>query len=94
VLAADISKNGADGLGAIPVAGPFALIPQCGGFASCYLGTVVDGLAQVAGLAMLIAGIAAPRTVLVRNDIGKLNIHPTPMVLGKNAAGFGLAATF
>jgi hypothetical protein len=94
VLAADIEKNGAIAVGAVPVAGPFALLGQCGGYASCDFAAVLDGLVQVGGLAMLIAGIAAPRTVLVRNDVSKVTVMPKPFVFGKTGAGAGVAVTF
>jgi hypothetical protein len=94
VVVADATGNGAAALGAIPIAGPFALIPQSGGFASLDFLFVLDGLAQVAGAAMLIAGIAAPKTVLVRNDVGKVTILPKPMTFGKTGAGFGLQGTY
>ena len=53
----------------------------------------VDGLAQCAGIAMFTYGLASPKAVLVRNDLG-LHISPRPMVLGRNGAGFGLTGSF
>jgi hypothetical protein len=95
VVIADVSHNGSVALGAIPLAGPFALIPQSGGYASVDFVLVFDGLIQVAGAAMLIAGIAAPKTVLVRDDIAKVVKYlPKPVAIGKNGAGVGLAGTF
>lgn len=79
----------------IPVVGPFTML----GNTTSALGNfalVLDGLAQAGGVAMLIAGIAAPKTVLVRNDLAKpkLEISPVPMSFGSNSAGFGFVGRF
>jgi hypothetical protein len=76
------------------------------GFTSCYGGysassvaladvaLAVDGVLQTVGAVMFIVGIAVPKTVLVRNDLGAVkNLHVTPMV-GKNMTGLGVAAQF
>lgn len=77
---------------AIPVAGPFTLLST--GTASGDVFLVFDGLVQAAGVGMLIGGLAAPKTVLVRNDLAKFDIKPTPMVFGNNGAGFGFTGSF
>jgi hypothetical protein len=91
-------------VGAIPVAGPFALLGVIlrppprntdnnlggAGFIPIF---VADGIVQAAGAAMLIAGIASPKRVLVR-DNAKVHIVPVPVRLGKASAGIGLAGTF
>lgn len=80
----------------VPIAGPFIQM----GTTSSAIGNfwlVLDGLAQAGGVAMLIAGIAAPKTLLVRNDLAKqkkLELMPTPMTFGSNSAGFGLVGKF
>jgi hypothetical protein len=79
-----------------PIVGPFI---QMGSTSSATgnVFLVLDGLAQAGGLAMLIAGIAAPKTVLVRNDLGKnnkLELLPMPMTFGSNSAGFGFVGKF
>jgi hypothetical protein len=94
VVVADATSNRSVALGAIPIAGPFALLPQSGGFATVDFLLVLDGVAQVAGAAMLVAGIAAPKTVLVRADVGKVTLLPTPIAFGKTGAGVGLKGTF
>ena len=76
----------------IPVAGPFALMP--GGTATGDLFLVLDGLSQAGGIAMLVAGLAAPKAVAVRNDLAKLQLMPTPMTFGKGSGGFGLKGQF
>jgi hypothetical protein len=76
----------------LPVVGPFTLLgattPQGDGI------LLIDGLLQVGGIAMLAAGIAAPRTVLVH--VGENGTHwmPTPMILGPSSAGLGVVGTF
>jgi len=75
----------------IPVAGPFVEM-RYSGYASVDVVLALDGLAQAAGLAMLIAGIAAPKTVLVR-DFAGVTLMPKP-IFGQNSAGFGLAGAF
>lgn len=76
----------------IPAIGPFIQM----GNTSTSMGNVanaIDGIGQCAGLAMFIYGIASPKTVLVRNDLGKVQLTPVPMV-GKNGSGIGLLGTF
>jgi hypothetical protein len=90
---------GGSALGVIPVVGPFALIPGVGNGAGAVAGDfflVLDGLGQAAGIAMFAAGFAAPKKILVRNDIvvSGVTFMPKPMTFGRNAAGFGLAGTF
>jgi hypothetical protein len=79
----------------IPVAGPFAVL---GGsqYATLDFFLVLDGIVQAGGLAMLIAGIAAPRSELIRDNVGKttFTLRPSPMTFGQNSAGFGLKGTF
>jgi hypothetical protein len=52
----------------------------------------IDGLAQTAGLAMLIYGITTPRTVLVRNDLAQTIV--TPMRIGQSGYGLGVLTRF
>jgi hypothetical protein len=77
----------------IPVAGPFTLL-GAGVGATADLFLVIDGLAQAGGIAMFIAGLAAPRTVLKRNDVGKVTLTPKPITFGTHGGGFGLTGTF
>lgn len=79
----------------IPVAGPFTLLGS-GTPATAAVFLVIDGIAQAGGIAMFVAGLAAPKTVLVRNDLGKstFSITPTPMTFGNNSAGFGFSGKF
>ncbi len=83
----------------IPVLGPFIQMGSLHSGDSSLDATggvflAIDGLLQAAGVAMFIYGIAVPKTVLVRNDLGALkNVTPAPMV-GKNFAGVGLTGQF
>jgi hypothetical protein len=77
----------------IPVVGPFITIGTYGATsATANIFLVIDGLLQSAGAALTIWGIASPKTVLVRNDLGSLSIAPT-MVAG-TSPGIGLSGTF
>jgi hypothetical protein len=71
----------------IPVVGPFITIGSAQSDGGGTFILVVDGVAQVGGIAMFIAGLAAQRTELVRNDVGKVDFHLTPMMVGKDYRG-------
>ena len=76
----------------IPVIGPFITMGNTDSVtADVFL--VVDGLLQAAGLGMFIYGVAVPKVVLVRNDLGKIEFHPTPIVT-RDMAGLGVVGTF
>ncbi len=53
----------------------------------------IDGAGQCAGLIMLIVGLSSPKQVLVRNDLAKSWILPTPYV-GPSGGGVGLVGQF
>jgi hypothetical protein len=81
---------------AVPVIGPFIVAGQnspdvVDGSAVAIFWLVFDGLQQTAGLAMLIAGFAAPEPVLLRADVktAKPWWLPVPMPLGPRSAGLG-----
>jgi hypothetical protein len=76
----------------IPAVGPFIQM----GSTSTAVGNwvlAIDGIAQSGGLALLIYGVAAPRTVLVRNDLG-FRLAPRVMALGHGGGGVGLVGSF
>jgi hypothetical protein len=54
----------------------------------------IDGIGQCAGIAMLIYGIASPRTFLLRNDLGFTQPLILPMKMGQDGYGAGLVAHF
>jgi hypothetical protein len=76
----------------IPCIGPFIQMASTSTAVGNWL-LAIDGLAQSGGLALLIYGIAAPRTVLVRNDLG-LRIAPTLMPVGQGGQGVGVVGSF
>jgi hypothetical protein len=77
----------------VPVAGPILYSNTLhGDFA--FIGQFflwMDALAQAAGATMLIVGVAAPKDVLVRNDLA--TVHLAPMV-ARGTTGLVLAGTF
>jgi hypothetical protein len=76
----------------VPVIGPFIDIGT-GRSMTAYgaVTLVIDGLGQAGGVAMIIAGVAAPKTVLVR--VAGVEVMPMPIV-AKDVRGFGFAGTF
>jgi hypothetical protein len=80
----------------IPAVGPFIQMGHDNGSATANVFLAIDGIAQSAGVAMFIYGIASPRTILIRNDLGeqKLKLRPTPMLFGRDGSGFGLVGSF
>jgi hypothetical protein len=75
----------------IPVAGPFVAIATLDASGGGLAPLIVDGVVQSAGLAMLIAGLAAQDHRLVR--VGDADIHVAP-VAGAGEASLGLVGTF
>ena len=63
----------------------------CGSHSSLRGALVLDGLMQGAGAAMLIVGIAVPKTRLVRRDV---TVSMLPMPLGKDGYGLGAVGQF
>ena len=101
LIAGANADNGSANALWIPVVGPFIQMAQVGGAncdASCSstadIGLVLDGLVQAAGVAMFIFGVAVPKTVLVRNDLGFVkNVTATPIV-SQNFGGVGISGQF
>lgn len=79
----DTNRDGSAGVLYVPVAGPFLHMKDASSD-TAKLVLVVDGLAQAAGAAMLVVGLASPRTFAVRNDAAKVVITP---ILGPGRAG-------
>jgi hypothetical protein len=61
----------------VPVAGPFIEIGRANGSALAITFLLIDGLGQTAGAAMAIAGVAWPKVVLRRNDLGSVDKKTT-----------------
>ncbi len=86
----------------VPIAGPFIelgrldfspSIEDRGFAAGAAVLLVIDGLAQTAGAAMLLAGLTTKREVLVRNDVAGATVRVTPLTMGHGGAGIGLVGT-
>lgn len=77
----------------IPVIGPFTMIGGDSGATGSF-GLVLNGLTQAAGITMFAIGMAMPKTVLVRNDLAKVEVAPVPMTFGPQSGGVGLLGTF
>jgi len=75
----------------VPGIGPFIQMAHTSTATSTVL-LAVDGLAQSAGLALLIYGLTSPQTVLIRNDLSQVAVVPVP--LGKDGAGLGVVGRF
>ncbi len=75
----------------VPVLGPFLQMTKTDNSAGSTI-LALDGLTQVAGAAMLVAGLTIPKTVLVRNDLAQIRV--TPMPLGQRGGGLGFVGTF
>jgi len=90
-----VPQNGNSGYGAlyVPGVGPFILMAQGGNIALGDFLLAIDGIAQLGGIAMFAAGIAYPRTELVRNDLGGLHFHFAPIV-ARDHTGMGIVGTF
>lgn len=85
----------------IPVAGPFIMAANAFSWAShdmfgalddmVGVMLVVDGFAQLSGLALAVAGGASTKTVFVRGEQARVRVSPT---VGKRSTGLSLAVAF
>jgi hypothetical protein len=78
----------------IPVAGPFVQMASSNNGSGDDEAFLLDGVAQAAGVTMLVLGLAFPRTILVRNDLTSISFVPTPMKVGHDGGGLGLVGRF
>ena len=76
---------------AIPVLGPFLEMSQTDSATADYV-LMLDGLAQAAGVAMLICGVMYPKHLLVRNDLASMTV--VPMKIGLEGTGAGIVGRF
>jgi hypothetical protein len=76
---------------ALPVVGPFVTIGTAHAEGAGVAVLLLDGIVQTGGLAMLIAGLAVRRDVLVLQTSGEAGLRISP-TLGPTGAGFGLRA--
>ncbi|MFT3771069.1 MAG: hypothetical protein QM820_37110 [Minicystis sp.] len=91
-IGADAGCSGCTSL-LVPVVGPFLMMPSTESVTGRFA-LALDGITQVAGVTMFVVGLAAPRTILVRSDLAKTRIVPTPMRFGNHGTGLGLVGTF
>ncbi|WP_437730034.1 hypothetical protein [Sorangium sp. So ce1335] len=93
---ADAVYRGSSGYAAlfVPCAGPFLTLATTRQDDLETMALVLDGLVQITGAALLLPGLLVPKTVLVRNDVGKPFVLPTPMSFGPSSAGLGLVGRF
>jgi hypothetical protein len=78
----------------IPVAGPFIQAGASNNASGDREIFVLDGVAQAAGVTMLVLGLAFPRHILVRNDLLSVSFLPAPMKVGHDGGGLGLVGRF
>jgi hypothetical protein len=78
----------------IPAAGPFIQMAHGVGSSTEGVLLAIDGIAQAAGVAMFIYGLASPKVLLVRNDLSRPKILPTPMLMGQGGSGLGVVGRF
>jgi hypothetical protein len=75
----------------VPIVGPIIQIGHSDSAALDFV-LVLDALAQAGGFAMLIGGLASPKKVLVRNDLGTLGV--APLMLPSGGGGMAVHGTF
>jgi hypothetical protein len=97
-----VAAGGADGNCCaamwIPVVGPFiemgSLHSDSSSDAVGGIFLAIDGALQAVGVAMFVYGVAVPKTVLVRNDLGIFkNVTASP-IIAKNMTGIGITGQF
>ena len=76
----------------IPAIGPFVQMTKSSATANVFL--AIDGIAQTGGLIMLVGGIAAPKTVLVRDEAMRTPRLMASPIFGPRMQGMGIVGTF
>jgi hypothetical protein len=93
-VTATVAYIGNEGWLAVPIAGPVIELARCStcgtdaGARTLYLFGILDGLAQAAGIAMVIAGLTTHHRVAVY-DTPRLSLVPTPLRGGAGLAALG-----
>jgi hypothetical protein len=77
----------------VPVVGPFITIGSANASGAGAFWLAFDGVVQSAGVTMLVIGLAAPRTVLVRDDVGRPSLSLAPVALGRGTMGLGVVGS-
>ena len=88
---ADNRSSEADAL-YIPAIGPFVQMARTSS-ATANVFLALDGIAQAGGIAMFVAGISMPKTVLVRDASTSPTLHLAPLV-GRGSTGLAVMGTF
>lgn len=91
IFGAAVGAGNNGGFGALyaPLVGPFITAGSDKGKSMAAI-FVLDGIAQLTGVALLIGGLASREVLLVRNDI--MTLAPTPIVSAR-VAGLGFTGT-
>jgi hypothetical protein len=76
----------------IPAIGPFVQMARTSS-ATANVFLALDGIAQAGGVAMFVAGISMPKTVLVRDASTAPTFHLAPL-LGRGSTGVAVLGTF
>jgi hypothetical protein len=90
-VASDAGNTGDNAL-YLPGVGPFIQMTTTSS-STANLFLALDGAIQSGGIAMLIYGIATPKTVLVRNDLATTPVV-LPIRIGTDGYGLGVMAKF
>jgi hypothetical protein len=92
-IGSDVADGGRNQTGWMffPVLGPFLEWSETDSTTLRYM-LALDGLAQAAGVTMLICGLIYPRHLLVRNDLASATV--VPMKIGMDGSGLGLVGRF
>jgi hypothetical protein len=75
----------------IPVLGPFLEMMETDSSTAHYV-LALDGIAQAAGVTLLVTGLVFPKWVLVRNDLASGTL--VPMKIGMDGSGLGFVGRF
>jgi len=78
----------------VPCIGPFIAAATTKTNSSGAALLLLDGAAQSAGAFMIIYGMVSKRKVLLRNDLSKPFILPTPASFGRGSVGLGMVGAF
>jgi hypothetical protein len=76
----------------VPAIGPFIQMGHSSNTTGGFF-LALDGIVQCAGVAMFTIGLAAPKADLVRDDVGVIKFHLSPIV-AQGSTGMGLVGTF
>jgi len=92
-LGASIANDAGGSVGAlyVPGLGPFIQMAQTSSSTAAFW-LAFDGVVQLGGVAMFVAGFALPKKQLVRNDVG-FELHLAP-IIARDQTGMGVVGRF